>query len=153
MYPYDYHPNSGWIIRHFQPTDFQAVKSVFLDCLSDIPGPRHPRRYYAQLTRALCSSTVLVAEEANAGIVGFMVVDETQSYVSHLFVTKNWRCCGIGGAFLTLGREMCGGQIFLDVDSENKPARAAYEAMGWNVAIPQSPRQRQQTIRLISPAG
>ena len=48
------------------------------------------------LQNAFASARVLVAEEASAGIIGFLTLNITTGYVDHLFVHADWRLCGVG---------------------------------------------------------
>lgn len=102
------------------------------------------------MRRTLLAAEVFVAEEARAGVVGFVSLEGLSAYVPHLFVDADWRYCGIGRGLLEVARDQVGQPLKLDVDRENVRALAAYQAMGWRVAATAGQRPGDQ-IRLIGP--
>ncbi|MET8813336.1 GNAT family N-acetyltransferase [Streptomyces sp. NPDC004549] len=70
-----------------------------------------------------------VAEDAEAGIVGMMVLDgET---LSQLYLDPDWRGHGLGDRFVALAKERVPGGLDLWAFQVNKPARRFYERQGF----------------------
>ncbi|MGW5101618.1 N-acetyltransferase family protein [Streptomyces sp. NPDC004100] len=70
-----------------------------------------------------------VAEDAEAGIVGMMVLDgET---LSQLYLDPVWRGRGLGDRFVALAKERVPGGLDLWAFQVNKPARRFYERHGF----------------------
>ena len=89
------HPAAGWHIRPFERPDYHPSYRLFRDCLKDFPwrGPMGP--YLRQLFNSLPSSKAWVAEEEQAGVIGFLTLRKESAYVDHLFVHRDWRFCGV----------------------------------------------------------
>jgi ribosomal protein S18 acetylase RimI-like enzyme len=146
-----HHKGAGWTIRNWEPDDSQAIMNLFTDCLKDFPWRGDPLTYQRQLMLDAVRCPVFVAVEPKAGLIGFMIVDLSAGYISHLFVDRNWRLCGIGRDMLALAKRNGRAQLKLDVDVQNKAARAAYEKLGWQVLVDAKPPRGDQQIRMISP--
>lgn len=144
------HPGAVWHIREFERRDYRPCYQLFRDCLKEFPwrGPAAP--YLRQLFNSLPTARAWVAEEPQAGVVGFMTMRPQSGYVDHLFVDRDWRLCGVGRGLLQVGREEMDQPLLLDVDAQNLAARKAYEALGWRVMARTGDDNREQ-IRLIGP--
>lgn len=145
------HAGAGWHIRDYKTTDGQACMSIFMACLRKFPWRGAPRPYVARLIRALPGSRIWVAEEANAGIVGFLTLQPGEAYIDHLFVHEDWRFCGVGRGLLDVARAEAGRPLTLDVDTQNFGARKAYEALGWKIVASAGDSGGRSQIRLVSP--
>ncbi|MEM9670555.1 MAG: GNAT family N-acetyltransferase [Pseudomonadota bacterium] len=147
------HPNAGWGIRLFKSTDSGGVRRVFDRCLREFPWRGSITEEWRNLKRTLKGSDIFVSEEPQAGIVGFMVINLSTGYISHVFVEMDWRFCGIGRGFLDIARDMTGKPLTLDVDEANTAAVDAYEALGWHVVAPtvRPPGVTYRQIRMVSP--
>ncbi|RAN37573.1 GNAT family N-acetyltransferase [Hyphomonas pacifica] len=99
---------------------------------------------------SLPSARAWVAEEPNAGVVGFLTLRPEVCYIDHLFVARDWRLCGVGRGLLDVARQETGRPLSLDVDMQNVNARKAYEALGWKVGARTGSAKAEQ-IRLIGP--
>jgi len=149
---FDNNPAAGWGIRLFKSGDAVGMKRVFEGCLRDFPWRGSILSEWRNLKASAKGSDILVAEEPSAGIVGFMVIDFSKSYISHVFVDIDWRLCGIGRAFLDIARETTGKSLALDVDEDNTAAQHAYKALGWQVVAPaKSEGAGYRQIRMVSP--
>lgn len=145
------HAGAGWRIRPHTKDDAEAIVGVFCDCLEDFPLRKS--RLVQEVERIhylLGTSTILVAEEESAGVVGFLILQAEAAYVSHLFVHRDWRFCGVGSGLLQVGRVMAGQRLRLDVDVDNMEAIFAYEHLGWKQTVNQG-RPGVGQMRLISP--
>lgn len=145
------HAGAGWSIRPFEAADAGVCLSIFRDCLSDMPWRVRNRAQYMILRRALSAQNAWVAEEPDAGIVGFLTLQPPQDYVDHLFVDPDWRFCGVARGLLEVARQNASGALSLDVDSENMGARRAYEALGWQVVASTGATGKARQMRLVSP--
>lgn len=125
------HRAAGWKIRLRMSSDNQGIEALFDDCLQDFPWRSSGSEETIRMRKALASSDCLIAHEAKAGVVGFLILERPKAYVSHLFVHRNWRFCGVGGGLLDVARDMARSPLQLDVDIQNEPAMRAYKAMGW----------------------
>ncbi|WP_291199771.1 GNAT family N-acetyltransferase [Hyphomonas sp.] len=103
------------------------------------------------LRRALSPQAAWVAEEPDAGIVGFLTLQPLQDYIDHLFVDTDWRFCGVARGLLEVARQGATGALSLDVDTENMGARRAYEALGWQVVASTGSTGKARQMRLVSP--
>lgn len=143
------HASAGWEIRPHSRDDQSGIEAVFLKCLEEFPW----RDRKAEL-EALCYtrkySTVLVATEPDAGIIGFIILQSDKAYVSHLFIDLDWRFCGIGRGLLSVARTLSHSALQLDVDERNKGAIAAYSALGWTEKVKGGMHSRDQR-RLTGP--
>ncbi len=149
---YDHHDSAGWSIRRWSLADSKPVLRIFDDCLAEFPWRTDKAAYRRDLVRACASHSIFIAEEPSAGVVGFMLADLAEGYVPYLFIDIDWRLCGIGTGFLALARRLCGKPLTLDCDAGNTAALAAYEALGWQVAVGAPGRKgRFRQIRLVSP--
>ena len=99
---------------------------------------------------SLPTARAWVAEEPQAGVVGFLTLRPDSGYVDHLFVAPDWRLCGVGRGLLHVGRDVMGEPLLLDVDAQNSPARKAYEALGWK-DFARTGEAGNEQIRLIGP--
>ena len=146
------HPGAGWRIRAYTHGDLRGVLRVFRQCLQAFPWRGSFGRERAELVRGSVGRSIFVAEEPQAGIVGFLVVDLAEGYVPYLFVDLDWRFCGIGKAFLAIARDQARRPLMLDVDEPNMAARAAYKALGWReTAEARANRAGVRQIRLVGP--
>ena len=145
------HAGAGWHIRNYETSDGQACMSIFMSCLRKFPWRGAPRPYVARLIRSLPGAKIWVAEEPNAGIIGFLTLQPHDAYIDHIFVHEDWRFCGVGRGLLEVAREEAGQPLTLDVDTQNFGARKAYEALGWHVAASAGEDSARSQIRLVSP--
>lgn len=146
-----HHPSAGWSIRPATRGDADGIVDVFRDCLVDFPWRGDPVAQARDLVRAMHAHTTFVAEEPQAGIIGFLLTDSGVAYVPYLFVQLDWRLCGVGRTLLRLARQEAGRPLTLDVDEANRAGRAAYEALGWRVAATSRGRRGHRQIRMLSP--
>ena len=144
------HSGAGWHIRDFERRASRPCYQVFRECLREFPwrGPAAP--YLRQLFNTLPTAMALVAEEPQAGVIGFMTLRPDTGYVDHLFVANDWRLCGVARGLLHVGRDRMGQALILDVDAQNTSARDAYEKLGWKVFARAGEASAEQ-IRLIGP--
>jgi len=145
------HPGAGWSIRPFEAADAGPCLSIFRHCLQDMPWRTRSRGQYMILRRALMPQAAWVAEEPDAGIVGFLTLQLPQDYIDHLFVDPDWRFCGVARGLLEVARQGATGPLSLDVDTENMGARRAYEALGWQVVASTTTTSKARQMRLVSP--
>ena len=144
------HTSAGWEIRPHNRDDQSGIEAVFLRCLAEFPWRRNRETELEALLYARKYSTVLVATEPDAGIIGFIILQSDKAYVSHLFIDQDWRFCGIARGLLSVARTLSQGPLQLDVDERNKGAIAAYAALGWTEKVRGGPDQRDQR-RLVGP--
>lgn len=146
------HPAGGWTIRPLQRADLMAVQDLFIACLEEFPWRGPVRNELVRLRRTFMASEQFVAEEPQAGLIGFISLEAHKSYIPHLFVDPDWRFAGVGRGLLGVAREMCGRSLSLDVDIQNKGARAAYAAMGWSERVKAERGARAgNQVRLVGP--
>jgi GNAT superfamily N-acetyltransferase len=145
------HPAAGWSIRPFARGDRAACFHIFRTCLKAFPWRGDWRAYGPALDQALAEAQAFVAEEPNAGVVGFLTLQPQTAYIDHLFVAADWRLCGIGRGLLEVAREEAGRTLTLDVDSDNLSARKAYEALGWGTVADTRQTRHGPQVRLIGP--
>ena len=139
------HISAGWFIRPCVRSDQAAMEGLFLDCLDDFPWRVGPVDELVRLRQTLRVSRCLVAQEASAGLVGFLTLEREKPYVAHLFVDRDWRLCGVGAGLLEVARNLARAPLELDVDVQNEGARRAYEAMGWVEKVGASSSRPGQT--------
>ena len=144
------HSGAGWQIRDFERKDYRPCYKLFRDCLREFPWRGAAAPYLRQLFNSLPTARAWVAEEPQAGVIGFMTMRPDSGYIDHLFVAQDWRFCGVGRGLLHVGREVMGKPLLLDVDGQNTAARRAYEALGWKVFAKAGESGHEQ-IRLIGP--
>ncbi len=145
------HPGAGWHIRAAKPLDRDDIERIFKSCLEAFPWRGSIEDELIRLRKTAAMARFFVAEEPNAGVVGFLTLETPKAYVPHLFVDLDWRFCGVGQGLLVVAREEAGRPLTLDVDSKNETARAAYEALGWTeLADANKQDQRGDQIRLVS---
>jgi GNAT superfamily N-acetyltransferase len=145
------HAGAGWSIRPFQAADAGPCLSIFRDCLTSMPWRIRNRGQYMVLRRALGPNNAWVAEEPDAGVIGFLTLQLPQDYIDHLFVDPDWRFCGVARGLLEVARQAATGPLSLDVDAENMGARRAYEALGWQVVASTTTNTKARQMRLVSP--
>ncbi len=146
------HPGAGWSIRAADLSDKDRIETIFRQCLSDLPWRRSVEDEVVRLRQSAVSAHFFVAEEPSAGVIGFLTVEQLRAYVPHLFVDPDWRFCGVAEGLLKVAREATGQPLKLDVDLKNKPARAAYAALGWRVLADAEKAGRRRTqIRMVGP--
>ena len=144
------HPGAGWSIRRAKSGDRLDVEAIFRRCLGDFAWRNSPSVEIARMRQTLLAADLFVAEVPQRGVVGFISLETHNAYVPHLFVEADWRLCGVGQGLLEVARDIAGRPLQLDVDIQNKRARAAYARMGWTVVAPAGGRRGEQ-IRLIGP--
>ncbi|KCZ50592.1 GNAT family N-acetyltransferase [Hyphomonas pacifica] len=144
------HPAAGWRIRPFSRRDYRPCYQLLRDCLTEFPWRSPAAPYLRKLFNSLPSARAWVAEEPNAGVVGFLTLRPEVCYIDHLFVARDWRLCGVGRGLLDVARQETGRPLSLDVDMQNVNARKAYEALGWKVGARTGSAKAEQ-IRLIGP--
>lgn len=145
------HAGAGWSIRPFHPDDMSGCMHIFTHCVTEMPWRQNRRGQHIILRRALGPQNAFVAEEPDAGIVGFLTLQLPQDYIDHLFVHPEWRFCGVARGLLEVARQHASGALSLDVDAENVGARRAYEALGWQVVASTGVSGKSRQMRLISP--
>ncbi len=145
------HPAAGWSVRGFGRDDRNSCIAIFRDCLAEFPWRGEWRSHLPALDKALARPPTFVAEEPNAGVIGFLTLDRPNAYVDHLFVAFDWRLCGVGRGLLEVARNRVGRPLSLHVDAQNRAALAAYEALGWKVAARASTGPAGRQYRLVSP--
>ncbi len=139
------------MIRPLETADIPECRDIFTDCLTDMPWRERHRGQHLALRRALETQPAWVAEEPNAGVIGFLTLQVPTDYVDHLFVDRDWRFCGVARGLLEVARIEATGALSLDVDSENMTARRAYEALGWQVVASTGGVGRARQMRLVGP--
>ncbi len=142
------HPGAGWRIRSYQGVDHVQLEALFLDCLEDFPWRAKPADEIIRLRQTMKSSLCLVADEEQAGLVGFLTLERDKAYVPHLFVHRDWRFCGVASGLLDVARDLARASLQLDVDIQNDSALRAYKALGWVEkvgATTSRPEQRRLT--------
>lgn len=145
------HYGAGWKIRPLETADIPECRDIFTDCLADMPWRERHRGQHLALRRALETQQAWVAEEPNAGIIGFLTLQTPACYIDHLFVDPDWRFCGVARGLLEIARIESADALSLDVDSENLGARRAYEALGWQVVASTGGSGRARQMRLVGP--
>ncbi|WP_018148157.1 GNAT family N-acetyltransferase [Henriciella marina] len=144
------HPAAGWKIRSYRRDDDVDLETLFLDCLDAFPWRGGPAEELIRLRQAIRTTRCIVAEEPNAGVVGFLTLEREKAYVPHLFVALDWRFCGIGAGLLDVARDLARAPLSLDVDTQNESAMKAYMAMGWTEKV-DAPGGRPGQVRLNGP--
>ncbi|MEM8616780.1 MAG: GNAT family N-acetyltransferase [Pseudomonadota bacterium] len=144
------HPGAGWTLRDWARDDYARMEAIFRRCLTDFPWRQNAADELIRLRRTLAQQTALVATERQAGVIGFLTLDQGKAYVPHLFVDRDWRLCGVGSGLLKAARDRAGQPLQLDVDGENTMAQKAYAHMGWTVIAPAGGRRSDQ-VRMVSP--
>lgn len=145
------HFGAGWSIRPLEAADIAGCRDIFTDCLLTMPWRGSHRGQHLALRRALESQPGWIAEEPNAGIIGFLTLQPPADYVDHLFVDEDWRLCAVARGLLKVARQEAHGPLSLDVDTENLVARRAYEALGWQVVASTGGVGRARQMRLVGP--
>lgn len=141
------HPAAGWRIRQYRHVDAPRCRRIFEQALDTFVWRGAPGPYLHALADSLHRARSWVAEEPNAGVVGFLTMLNEKPYVDHLFVHEDWRLCGIGRGLLHVARAAAGVPLELDVDEQNIQGRKAYFALGWEET---GSRSRKGNIRLRS---
>ena len=141
------HPAAGWRIRPYRHVDAPRCRRIFEECLADFVWRGQPEPYLHALADSLHRARSWVAEEAQAGVVGFLTMLRDRPYVDHLFVQHDWRFCGVGRGLLETARTEAGEPLELDVDEQNVRGRKAYLAMGWWET---GKRNRRGSVRMRS---
>lgn len=145
------HLAAGWSVRPFASSDRAACFIIFRRCLGEFPWRGDWRAYVPALDKALGHARGFVAEEPNAGVIGFLTLQPQTAYVDHVFVSRDWRLCGVGRGLLEVARGEAGRALTLDVDTDNHAAREAYEALGWRMAADTRLTRHGPQVRLIGP--
>lgn len=146
------HAGAGWRIRRMYPRDGAACIRIFTDCVKDQDWRGPVTKYLDDLRHSMITGHTFVAEEPSAGVVGFLTMVATTTYVDHLFVHPDWRFCGVARGLLEAARDDAGESLVLDVDQKNAGARAAYAALGWReVAFRPRTRIPGGQVRLMGP--
>lgn len=144
------HPGAGWSIRHWRRDDYPQIEVIFRECLAAFPWRGSARDEVMRLRQALSANIAFVAEEKNAGVVGFLTLEQGKAYVPHVFVDGDWRFCGVGSGLLQVARNFVGRPLKLDVDIQNAAAIEAYTALGWREQAKVGRGSREQ-VRLVGP--
>lgn len=146
----DHHRAAGWHLRRFGAIpDRAGCERVFAACVSEFGWMRGPQSLPPGWWREGTGLAIRVAEVREAGIVGFMMLNPQSGYVSYLLVERDWRLCGIGRGLLKAAGQVAGGPLSLDVDRENRFARAAYGALGFREVAAREQGGRHQ-IRVVA---
>lgn len=120
---------------------------IFRSCLKAFDWRPHSTNI-RPLLFSLARFESWVAEEPNAGIVGFLTMEPVEAYVDHLFVDQDWRLCGVGRGLLQAARRRAGRPLTLTVDAENRFARGAYQALGFEPLETASDGRRRSGVLL-----
>ena len=144
------HLSAGWRIRLRRKPDNPDMETIFRNCLTAFPWRGQETEEVIRLRHAISVSISLVAYEANAGLVGFLVLEKPKAYVSHLFIDDDWRFCGLASGLLSVARDLARAPLQLDVDVQNEGAMRAYKAMGWVEKVGTNPTRPEQK-RLTGP--
>ena len=144
------HPAAGWHIRPFERRDYRPCYKLFRDCLREFPWRGAATPYLRQLFNSLPTARAWIAEEPNAGVIGFLTLRPDSGYIDHLFIDADWRLCGVARGLLEVARGQMAMPLSLDVDVQNTAARRAYEALGWKI-VARAGKAKADQIRLISP--
>lgn len=144
------HRSAGWEIRPHSREDRAGIASVYRDCVNEYPWQLTSQDGSDLLEYALCYTSCIVAEEAQAGIIGFMIFNSETGFVSHICVHPDWRFCGIGSGLHDVGKVLSTRPLQQQIDLRNRLGRAACAAMGWTELPPEDENSGWQ-IRLISP--
>lgn len=145
------HEAAGWKIRAHTRDDAAAIERVFRETFVEFPWRESRKERDVERVRYLLqTSTVMVAEEDQAGVVAFLILQAEAAYVSHIFVQQDWRFCGIAGGLLQVGRSISGQRLRLDVDVDNEQAISAYTSLGWKETVDHG-RPGVGQVRLIGP--
>ena len=99
------HPAAGWSIRRAKQPDRGAVEDVFVRSLREMAWRRSQTDELIRFRQTILAAEVFVAEEAAAGIIGFVSLEGLTAYVPHLFVDEDWRLCGVGRGLLDVARD------------------------------------------------
>ncbi|MAK60938.1 MAG: hypothetical protein CMK09_08165 [Ponticaulis sp.] len=144
------HIGAGWTIRPHSRADREAIAYVHHACLSDFPWLLTARHDPDALEYALRYTTAMVAEEPSAGVIGFIILNTENAFVSHLFVLPDWRLCGVGSGLLDVARVLTTKPLRQELDARNHQGRSALSAMGWTeiMAPPGTPNWQ---VRLVAP--
>ncbi|MGW4197002.1 N-acetyltransferase family protein [Streptomyces sp. NPDC005004] len=122
------------VLRRAVPGDAPATAEVWLRsfaaALPTVVRPRSDDEVRAYIREVLVPlRETWVAEDAEAGITGMMVLDgET---LSQLYLDPAWRGRGLGDRFVALAKERTPGGLALWAFQVNKPARRFYERHGF----------------------
>lgn len=144
------HIGAGWTIRPHSREDREGISHVHRICLKDFPYSLSARQDPDALEYALRYTTALVAEEPTAGVIGFIILNTENAFVSHLFVLPDWRFCGVGSGLLDVARVLTTKPLRQELDARNAQGRSALSAMGWTELVAQ-PGTPDWQIRLIAP--
>lgn len=141
------HPAAGWRIRQYEHADAPRCRRIFERAVAEFAWRGSSEQYLPALAESLRGELSWVAEERNAGVVGFLTMLRYKPYVDHLFVEADWRFCGVGRGLLHVARAAANRPLELHVDRKNVHARRAYAAMGWEEI---GKRTKHGNIRLRS---
>ena len=144
------HPGAGWSVRHWRREDYPRIEVIFKDCLKGFPWRGPERDEIMRLRQTLSANIAFVAVEKQAGVVGFLTLEQGKAYVPHVFVDLDWRLCGVGSGLLQVARKFVGRPLQLDVDIQNESAIEASTALGWRERAKVG-RGRNDQVRLIGP--
>jgi len=144
------HPGAGWSVRHWRREDYPRIEVIFKDCLKAFPWRGPERDEIIRLRQTLSANVAFVAVEKQAGVVGFLTLEQGKAYIPHVFVDLDWRLCGVGSGLLKVARGFVGQRLQLDVDVQNESAIEAYLALGWRERK-KVDRGRHEQVRLIGP--
>lgn len=144
------HPGAGWSVRHWRRDDYPQIEGIFRDCLKSFPWRRAEGTEIVRLRQSLSANVAFVAEEKQAGLVGFLTLEQGKAYVPHVFVHSDWRFCGVGSGLLKVARSFVGRPLLLDVDVQNTGAIEAYLALGWRERA-RVGRDSFEQVRLVGP--
>lgn len=144
------HPGAGWSVRHWRREDYPRIEVIFKDCLKAFPWRGLERDEIMRLRQTLSANVAFVAVEKQAGVVGFLTLEQGKAYIPHVFVDLEWRLCGVGSGLLKVARSFVGQRLQLDVDVQNESAIEAYLALGWRERA-KFERGRNEQLRLIGP--
>ncbi|MEL7041417.1 MAG: GNAT family N-acetyltransferase [Pseudomonadota bacterium] len=144
------HPGAGWSVRHWRREDYPQIEAIFKNCLRAFPWRGPVREEIIRLRQSLSANVAFVAVEKQAGVVGFLTLEQGKAYVPHVFVDQDWRFCGVAAGLLQVARSFVGRPLQLDVDVQNAAAIDAYIALGWRERTKVG-RGRHDQVRLVGP--
>jgi GNAT superfamily N-acetyltransferase len=141
---------TGLTIRPYTPADADACARIF-DRAWHAGHPYAPRVVgVAELAAETRDETILVAETAEEGVVGFVALYEPAHFVHHLYVDPALHGRGIGKALLSRAVALAGGSASLKCQTRNPQALAFYRRLGWTPGEEGGPAE-SPWVRLHSP--
>jgi len=119
------------VIRPFIENDKDALRQVYLESRQDTftwldPGSLR----LSDFDRDTTGEAIWVAER-HGSIIGFVSVDEEDTFIHNLFVMTRWLGHGVGSQLLATALASIGSPARLKCVAENARAMSFYQARGW----------------------